>query len=81
MTQFDPSRLYLFEGKLIDRVHPFQCWDHPGAVPPAQAGYADDTEVLVAEEAGEARAWPVHVIASHHLVADRLGGRELLVTF
>ena len=76
---FDRSRLTLFAETGLPV--PFITWNHPPAQPVAESSLGDAEEVLAIELGGEARAWPLRYIASHHVVTDVVGGRELVVTF
>ena len=81
---FDPGRLHLFDRDrtLLPTGFVFKTWDHPGGVAVgAGALYDDDDEILTVEVAGAVRGYPLRVIASHHIVQDRIGEREVLVTF
>jgi hypothetical protein len=67
---------------MLERLHD----PHPVLVRPpiVRADTLDlpaDEPVLGVEVADEARAYPVSLLARHHLVNDRLGGAPLLVTF
>jgi hypothetical protein len=50
-------------------------------VPPAGTGYPGHTLVLGVERAGEARAYPIKLLAYHHQVVDTLGGEPIIVTY
>ena len=76
---FERAKLNLF--KETGFPNPFITWDHPSAEPARDSRLGDDEEVLVVELDGLSKAWPLRLIASHHVVADRLGQRELLITF
>ena len=83
-TDFDPGRLHLFDRDhtLLPTGFVFKTWEHPGGVPVTDENlYADDDEILTVEVAGAMRGYPLQVIASHHIVQDRVGEREVLVTF
>jgi hypothetical protein len=41
----------------------------------------DDDMVLAVERGGERVAYPVRLLAYHHLVADRVGGVPLVATY
>jgi thiol:disulfide interchange protein len=48
----------------------------------AEADYVgDDDMVLAVERGGERVAYPVRLLAYHHLVADRVGGVPLVATY
>ena len=56
--------------------------DDPPHVAAADADYlSDDTLVLGLEWGGEARAYPVHMVRSPHIVNETVGGTPLLVTY
>jgi hypothetical protein len=60
----------------------FKTWDHPATVSQEAATWIDgDDEVLAVEAGGLVRAYPLAGIQSHHLVQDRMGDQEVLVTF
>ena len=46
----------------------------------ADAGFAPDTQVLGVVAGGRARAYPIRLLAYHHVVSDQLGGEPLLPT-
>ncbi len=49
---------------------------------PAEADFVgDDDMVLAVERGGERVAYPVRLLAYHHLVADRVGGVPLVATY
>ena len=54
----------------------------PRAVLPADAAWLDaETLVLGAIQNGDARAYPVYMMAFHHVANDVLGGQPYLVSF
>ena len=54
----------------------------PGFVPAEAAGFLDGADrVLGVALNGEAAAFPVRQLAYHHLVHDRVGGIDLVVTY
>ena len=57
--------------------------DRPKTVPVADAeGFLDEREpVLVVEQGGAARAYPVQILVWHEIVNDRVGGRPIAVTY
>ena len=55
--------------------------DPPHIAAPDADHLSDDTLVLGLEWQGEARAYPVHMIRSPHIVNETVGGRHLLVTY
>ncbi len=57
--------------------------DEPKPVAPARAeADLDDREpVIVVEQAGFARAYPVRILVWHEIVNDELGGRPIAVTY
>ena len=81
MSDFDPDKLLLFDQAKLGPHSFFVTWDHPPHEPAATAHYRDDEQCLIVEAGGEARAYPLYLIASHHLAADKLGAREVLSTF
>lgn len=62
--------------------HPFVTWQQPVSIPASTAAFLKDSdEVLAVEIAGAVRAYPLRIIAAHHIVQDRIGEREVMVTF
>ncbi|MGE3273031.1 MAG: DUF3179 domain-containing protein [Chloroflexota bacterium] len=57
--------------------------DQPAFVTPeaAAAWLADDEPVVVYEENGDARAYPLQILIWHEIVNDTVGGRPVTVTF
>jgi hypothetical protein len=57
--------------------------DEPKPVPPADARrwLGEREPVLVADVAGQARAYPVQILVWHEIVNDVLGGRPIAVTY
>ena len=56
--------------------------DDPHVVMPEAATWLrDDTLILGAVQNGEARAYPVFMMAFHHVANGVLGGKPYLVTF
>jgi len=55
--------------------------DTPATVAAASAPWSDDSWVVGVEVAGEARAYPISILVWHELVNDRLGGRDILVSY
>ena len=53
----------------------------PGYVAAGEAGLADEEVVIAVNQGGIARAYPVRVMAYHHLVGDDLGGEPIVVTY
>ena len=85
MNDVDLARLNIFDktGFPLPYKRVFKTWCYPPAVAPADASFLpDDAEVLAVEtDSGDARAYPVRTIQSHHIVQDRIGDQEVLVTF
>jgi uncharacterized protein DUF3179 len=55
---------------------------HPRYSPAAEASFiSDEDRVLGVELNGEAAAYPIRAMAYHHLVQDRVGGVDLVVTY
>jgi len=76
---FDESKLFLFDRSRFP--NPFRTWQYPGGVPAAQiTSLSEDDDVFALEAGGEWRAYPARWLGPHHIAADRLGGREVLVT-
>jgi hypothetical protein len=47
-----------------------------------EAGFVDDSDVVIAvENNGEASAYPVRLMAYHHLVQDVVGGTPIVATY
>ncbi|MFQ5699896.1 MAG: DUF3179 domain-containing protein [Myxococcota bacterium] len=55
--------------------------DSPPTEKASATSWGDDTLVLGVALGGEARAYPVAILNWHELVNDRLGGREILVSY
>ena len=48
----------------------------------SEAGFVDDADIVMAVESnGEAVAYPVRLMAYHHLVQDAVGGTPLVATY
>lgn len=45
------------------------------------SGLPEEAIVMAVREGGEARAYPVEVMAYHHVLNDAVGGRPLVVTY
>jgi hypothetical protein len=60
----------------------FQPLPRPGFVEVSKASHVGDSDmVLGIEIAGEARAYPVRIMAYHHVVNDVVGGMPLAATY
>jgi hypothetical protein len=60
----------------------FPAIQSPWFVPPDKADFLQDAdEVFGVELGGHAHAYPIHLLAFHHVVNDVLGGVPLLVTY
>ena len=56
--------------------------DSPKLVGPADAGWLKDVEpVVVYDEGGDARAYPLQILIWHEIVNDSVNGRPVLITF
>ncbi len=80
----DLDRLNLFDrsGMRMPYKQVFKTWFHPPAIPCREVDFLpDDAEVLAVEVDGGVRAYPVRTIQSHHIIQDRIGAREVLITF
>jgi hypothetical protein len=57
--------------------------DHPRylAITEAEGFLSDREPVLVVEEAGRARAYPIQILVWHEIVNDELAGRPIAVTY
>jgi len=55
--------------------------DAPATLPAARAPWGDDELVLGVVAGGEARAYPVAILAWHELVNDTLGEEPILISF
>lgn len=81
MSDFDPSKLFLF-GRDTIIPSPFPTYSHPRTLQLGEADYLkEDDEILVLESGAAARGYPIRVVAPHHIVEDNLNGREVVVTF
>ena len=48
----------------------------------SEAGFVDDTDIVLAVESnGEAAAYPVRLMAYHHVVHDTVGGTPIVATY
>jgi nitrate reductase NapE component len=48
----------------------------------SEAGFVDDADIVVAVESnGEAVAYPVRLMAYHHLAQDTVGGTPIVATY
>ncbi|MBI5512125.1 MAG: DUF3179 domain-containing protein [Deltaproteobacteria bacterium] len=83
MSDVDLEKLNLFEDSgFWPAGVVFKTWKNPSTVAPADATWLDDDdEVLAVEAGGLFRAYPLAGIQSHHIVQDRMGDQEVLVTF
>jgi hypothetical protein len=60
----------------------FNPLERPAYVAPAEVNYiGDDDMVLAVERGGERVAYPVRLMAYHHIVADAVGGVPLVATY
>ena len=60
----------------------FRPLPHPGFVEVADAKFVgDDDMVLVVQTGGETKAYPVRLMAYHHVVNDVVGGDPVVVTY
>jgi len=76
----------LFAATWMARQNHFEWIFHPhasiGYAPPAEAGFVGDSDmVLAVKNNGEAVAYPVRLMAYHHLVQDVVGGTPLVATY
>jgi hypothetical protein len=60
----------------------FNPLERPAYVSPAEANYIGDEDmVLAVERGGERVAYPVRLMAYHHIVADTVGGAAIVATY
>ena len=60
----------------------FNPLERPAYVPPAEVSYIGDEDmVLAVERNGERVAYPVRLMAYHHIVADAVGGVPIAATY
>jgi Protein of unknown function (DUF3179) len=60
----------------------FNPLERPAYVPPAEVNYIGDGDmVLAVERGGERVAYPVRLMAYHHIVADAVGGVPVVATY
>lgn len=60
----------------------FNPLERPAYVSPAEVNYiGDDDMVLAVERDGERVAYPVRLMAYHHIVADTVGGAAIVATY
>jgi hypothetical protein len=77
---FQPDHLLILEEARI--WHPFRAWHNPDSVSASSAAFLRDSdEVLAVESSGTARAYPLRLMAAHHIVHDQIDGRHIVVTF
>ena len=67
------------------RINYFEWMFHPNAAPTfvavRNAGVDEADMVMVAHIGRQARAYPVHIMAYHHLVNDTVGGIPIVPTY
>jgi Protein of unknown function (DUF3179) len=77
--------LILMAAAVVVRVNYFELMFHPNPAPQfvavRDAGVDDDDMVMVARLGGQARAYPVRIMAYHHLVNDTVGGVPIVPTY
>ena len=70
---------------IVARVDYFELMFRPDPRPrfvaAAKSGFTADDMVLVAHAGGEAHAYPVRMMAYHHLVNDTVGGVPIVATY
>jgi len=60
----------------------FNALPNPAYATISQAGFVDDSDrVLAVENRGEAVAYPIRLMAYHHLVQDSVGGTPIVATY
>jgi len=60
----------------------FNPLERPAFAPPAEVNYIGDGDmVLAVERGGERVAYPVRLMAYHHIVADAVGGVPIAATY
>ncbi len=59
----------------------FHAADHPAFVSQAAAKIDADDKLIVVKIGGVARAYPVRIMAYHHVLNDRVGGTALVATY
>ena len=60
----------------------FRPLPHPGFVEVADAKHVDDKDmVMYVQTGGETKAYPVRLMAYHHIVNDVVGGDPVVVTY
>jgi hypothetical protein len=74
---FSAEHLY----KLTDGGHHLSALSFPTPVPAVDLDIAADELVVGAEVGPEARAYPISLLRTKHVVNDRLGGEPLTITF
>ena len=78
--------LPLFAATWMARQNHFEWIFHPHAgiayTPPAEATFVGDNDMILAvKNNGEAVAYPVRLMAYHHLVQDVVGGTPIVATY
>jgi uncharacterized protein DUF3179 len=60
----------------------FQPLPHPGFVEAGRASEVEDADMVLAVEAGgQAKAYPVRLMAYHHVVNDEVGSQPIVATY
>lgn len=84
MSSIDFDRLTIFDRDRVPIPHSFvfQTWRYPRALKVRECDYLKDGDEVLAVSVDEGvRAYPVRAVQSHHVVQDRIGQREVLITF
>lgn len=75
-SSFDSTRAQLNDPDLFER---YRVPDRGERL--ANAGLADDTDLMMVERAGVTRALLVHQLSYHHLAQGELAGEPYMVSF
>ena len=68
------------------RQNPFEWWfnplEEPRFVPASEASFVEPRDLVLAVQAdGESAAYPIRLMAYHHIVNDRIGRTPAVVTY
>lgn len=77
--------ILLIAAAALSFVNIFEIMFHPVLKPAfaaaKEAGIEDDDMVLAVNVGSEARAYPIRMLAYHHIVNDRVGGVPIVATY
>jgi uncharacterized protein DUF3179 len=76
-----PDPLASSEIQTILRADAIRAVDHPQFIPAGHAGMGGDVNVIGVALGGEAHAYPIAFMSRVEIVNDRLGGKNIAVTW